>query len=76
MYTRASLKKIPLQYSKFVFNPDSMRVRILNLKWELDHKNTSYDEMRKNNSPILDYLNIIDDDTMRRKLNDIVRYMD
>jgi len=71
-----NLKKIPSHHLKFVLNPNSLRVRILNLKWELDHNNTTYDEMRKNNSQIFDYLNIVDDDTMRIKLNDQVRHMD
>ena len=71
-----NLKKIPPQYFEIVLNPNSLRIRILNLKWELDHNNTTYNKIRKNNQQILDYLSIIDDDTMRRKINDQVQYMD
>ena len=73
---RFNLKKIPSQNSKIVLSPDSLRVRILNLKWELDDINVTYNEMRENNQQLFDYLGIIDDDTMRTKINDQVRYMD
>jgi len=44
---RFNLKKIPSQNSKIVLSPDSLRVRILNLKWELDHNDITYENIHE-----------------------------
>ena len=51
-------------------------MQILGLKWESDHQNKTYIELRKTKTEILNYLDIVDADTFERKLNDIIKYVD
>ena len=71
-----TIKSIPLEYSKIIYRPDSLIMRILGLKWESDHQNKTYAELCEIKKEILNYLNIVDLDIFKRKLNDITKYMD
>ena len=70
------IRSIPLEYSKIIYSPDSLRMQIIGLKWESDHQNKTYIELRESKTEILNYLNIVDADMFERKLNDIIKYMD
>ena len=69
------IRSIPLEYSKIIYRPDSLRAQILSLKWESD-QNKTYTELCKTKKEILNYLNIVDADMFERKLNDMIKYMD
>jgi len=69
------IQLIPLEYSKIIYRPDSLRTQILSLKWETN-RNKTYTELCETKKEILNYLNIVDLDIFKRKLNDITKYMD
>ena len=71
-----TIQSIPLEYSKIIYRPDSLRMQILGLKWESDHQKKNYIELHETKTEILNYLDIVDADMFERKLNDITRYMD
>lgn len=68
------LKQIPLQCSKIIYHPDSLRTKLLSLKFTLNHKTMSYDDVKTNYPDVLDHLDIIDI-VFEMKINDFIKYI-
>ena len=84
IYSRC-IKSIPIASAKITDRVDSLRIRIMNIKWELEKDNLSgdhafahqkiYEQLINNNSELLTYLNVPDNEIFKIKIYDAVKYM-
>ena len=76
------LKQLLLNFNMLLLNPNSIRIKIMNIKWEINkcHDNESvkklYTKLVDDNMDILDYLNIYDADSLQTKIGDVVKNID
>lgn len=74
---RLILKQIPLQHSKIIHNPDSLRTKLLGIKWTIDYKSICVADMC---NKLVDYLNLSScenwADVSESKIRDMIKYLD
>ncbi|AVL94102.1 putative ankyrin repeat protein [Megavirus vitis] len=71
LYMKILKKKIINKSSIILFQPDSMRSHILSIKWH----NYDYLWTCDNYPEIIDYFNIIDEQDLKFKINDALKYI-
>ncbi|AZL89889.1 ankyrin repeat protein [Megavirus baoshan] len=70
-YMKILKKKIINKSSMILFQPDSMRSHILSIKWH----NYDYQWTCNNYPKIIDYFNIVDEQDLKFKINDALKYI-
>ena len=59
---------------KFTSHPDSLSIKLLNLKWLIN--NECIDQALNENNYLLDYFGINNEDTLRTKVCEYTKFMD
>lgn len=55
---------------------DTLRVKLIDIKWKLDsNDNETYKKLKNNGSELLDYLNVPDAEVFKIKIYDAVKNM-
>ncbi|BCS83579.1 putative ankyrin repeat protein [Cotonvirus japonicus] len=77
-FTKTCMKKvlpnIRDQAIKFTSHPDSLSIKLLNLKWLIN--NECIDQALNENNYLLDYFGINNEDTLRTKVCEYTKFMD
>ncbi|AZL89200.1 ankyrin repeat protein [Megavirus baoshan] len=66
-------KNIVYNVNDFLHRPDSLRSKILSIKWNLD--NNSYNQIKMTNPELIDYFGIYDEDDFITKITDCYRFI-
>lgn len=72
------IKTIP-NIIHILLKPDSLRSRLLSMKWEIGNNMNNgklYNELIGENNDIFDYLGIYDDESLKTKILDAIKFMD
>ncbi|AGD92604.1 putative ankyrin repeat protein [Megavirus lba] len=65
-------KNIIFNVNDFLHRPDSLRSKILSIKWNLD--NNSYNQIKMTNPELIDYFGIYDEDDFIAKITNCYRF--
>jgi hypothetical protein len=68
------LKNAMARLPKILLSDKSIRVKLLAIKWNLEKH--SFAEIKNRNQPLFDYLGVYDEETLRLKITDSLKYMD
>jgi ankyrin repeat protein len=74
MCMKKVLRDIKTYNHKFILNPDSIRISLVNMKWNLNEE--LYETLTQNNHWILKYLGIYDEESLKLKILDVTKFMD
>jgi len=64
-----------IKKNNLLLNPESLRIKIIEIKWKLDDPDL-FDTMVAENNYLLNYFGITDKDILRIKILDSIKYMD
>lgn len=73
---RPIVKEIQQQCSAIIYRPDSLRTKLLSLKWSLNQRKSTYSELMAINPKLCDYLGVDDWIQFKEKLNGLINQLD